>query len=252
MAVKTKFDRDVSVHRPLRVGDRGEDARKVWRATNRRLKEAGSRKRIVHARGKVTKKRLRKALDALELLGVRPKHRGFLTKRAQEILRDPDTRTAAQKRRAARRGHVHTPVERILSSSWGWHPPVHDGVDLICPPDEPLLAICDAEVIRADAGGWWGKGAPSDPAVRARGDGIIVLRCLVDDGPFRKGLRFCYGHAEGARVKVGQRVKAGEVIGRAGFANASHTHFMVHGRDDARGIGDRDPMPYVEYALRHS
>src|SRR5688572_10032722 len=27
-------------------------------------------------------------------------------------------------------GKVHTPLARILADSWGYHPPVHDGVDL--------------------------------------------------------------------------------------------------------------------------
>ena len=53
-------------------------------------------------------------------------------------------------------------------------------------------------------------------------------------------------------MKPGQVVEAGEVIAHAGFANAWHVHFMVNGRSDAKGVGDRDPMPYVEYAIAHS
>jgi murein DD-endopeptidase MepM/ murein hydrolase activator NlpD len=106
--------------------------------------------------------------------------------------------------------------------------------------------------VRADAGGWWGLGAPSDPAVRAKGDGIIVLRSETAAGPFRAGLHFCYGHAEHATVREGQRVNAGDVIGKAGLANAWHTHFMVNGRSDAKGVGDRDPRPFVDYARAHS
>jgi murein DD-endopeptidase MepM/ murein hydrolase activator NlpD len=147
--------------------------------------------------------------------------------------------------------HVAPPLAKIVSSSWGWHPGVHDGVDLICRPAAPCHAICTGEVIRADAGGWWGLGAPADAAVRARGDGIVVVRCTINAGPFRPGLNFCYGHAEAPIVRVGDHVKAGDHIARAGFANAWHVHFMVNNRTDQRGVGDRDPMPYVDYACKH-
>jgi murein DD-endopeptidase MepM/ murein hydrolase activator NlpD len=146
---------------------------------------------------------------------------------------------------------VAPPLAKILSSSWGYHPPVHDGVDLICAPNAQLYAICDGTVIRADAGGWWGKGAPS-ASVAAKGDGIIVIRCTTTNGPFRPGLNFCYGHAEHPVVKAGQHVKAGEVIGRAGMAVAWHVHAMVNARGDDRGLGDRDPMPYVRYAMKRN
>lgn len=155
---------------------------------------------------------------------------------------------AALRKRFEDGGHVHTPVSRILTDSWGYHPPVHDGIDLICPPSATLFAICDGVVVRADAGGWWGKGAPSDPNVRGKGDGIIIIRSSTNVGPFHRGLNLCYGHAEHATVRAGQRVTAGDVIGKAGLANAWHVHFMVNGRSDAKGVGDRDPRPLVDYA----
>jgi murein DD-endopeptidase MepM/ murein hydrolase activator NlpD len=101
------------------------------------------------------------------------------------------------------------------------------------------------------AGG--GKGAqPSNGHPISDGDGIVVLRSLVDVGPFKKGLNFAYGHAENPQVKPGKVVEAGEVIAHAGFANAWHVHFMVNGRTDDRGVGDRDPMPFVEFAIDNS
>jgi murein DD-endopeptidase MepM/ murein hydrolase activator NlpD len=132
-------------------------------------------------------------------------------------------------------------------------------VDLICPKDAPGFAICKAKVVRADAGGWWGKGAPKDPDVRAKGDGIVILQSLVNIGPIKNGMLFGYGHAEHARVTKGQTVKAGDQICRAGMANAWHFHFMVNSGaprfwDGSRplGIGDRDPWPFVRYAIDHS
>lgn len=143
---------------------------------------------------------------------------------------------------------VAYPVPSVTADSWGYHPPVHDGIDLICPPAAKVYAICDGEIVDVRAGGWWGKGAPS-PAVAAKGDGIIQLRCTVDAGPFRKGLVFAYGHAENAQVRVGQKVKAGDLLGHAGLANAWHIHFMVHDHTEGtRGVGDRDPKPFLNYA----
>lgn len=147
---------------------------------------------------------------------------------------------------------VSTPVDPIKSSSWGYHPGVHDGVDLITEGNDDIVAICDGTIIRAAAGGWWGKGARASGGHSiSDGDGVIVLRCSVNAGPFKPGLNFVYGHAEHPIVKAGQKVKAGQRIGRAGFANAWHIHFCVNDNNDDRGVGDRDPMPYVNYARTH-
>jgi murein DD-endopeptidase MepM/ murein hydrolase activator NlpD len=151
------------------------------------------------------------------------------------------------------KGHVSLPVDPILQSSWGYHPGVHDGVDLITDGDDTIVAICDGTVLRASSSGWWGKGARASGGHSiSEGDGVIVLRCSINEGPFQSGTNFVYGHAEHPTVKPGQRVKAGQRLGRAGFANAWHIHFCVNRRFDDRGVGDHDPMPYVEYARRNS
>lgn len=148
------------------------------------------------------------------------------------------------------------PVPNLISDDWGYHPPIHDGIDLICPANQPILAICNGIVVRADAAGWWGKGAPSDPNLKAKGDGIIIVESRVETGPFKSGLHFGYGHAEGAVVREGQRVTAGQHLGHAGFANAWHVHFMVNfelPREGLyRGVGDRDPAPYLSYSRINS
>lgn len=189
------------------------------------------------------------------LAGVTPELRTKLRHKSLSVTERALYVARAGWRRRLRLQHAHrgvaSPLAKILSHSWGWHPGVHDGVDLICEPNAVLHALCDGTVLRADAGGWWGLGAPADPALRAKGDGIIVLECGVNIGPFRRGMRFCYGHAERASVQVGQKVRAGDALGRAGFANAWHVHFMANGRGDAKGVGDRDPWPYVDYAVKH-
>lgn len=148
-------------------------------------------------------------------------------------------------------GGVAMPTPRVLADSWGYHPPFHDGVDLITPPNAPLYAICAGTIVRADTSGWWGKGAPS-AVIAAKGDGIIILRAAEATGPIHKGMNICYGHAEHPVQHEGRKVKAGDRIGNVGFANAWHIHFMVNINDDTRGVGDRDPRPVYDYVRRNA
>lgn len=150
-------------------------------------------------------------------------------------------------------GQVHAPAIKILADSWGWHPGVHDGLDVIVPPDVPIFAMVKSKVIDVRASGWWGLGAPSNQALKAKGDGIIQLTVLENVGPFKRGMHIGYGHAEKARVKVGQTVEAGHVIGHAGFANAWHIHLMVNnGSKGTRGVGTQDPRPLYNYAVKNA
>lgn len=187
-----------------------------------------------------------------------------ITPMLRSQMRHPERRSAAVKARAnsAERKKfrdnlrekfegdedVAAPISRILTMAWGWHPPVHDGIDLICGPNAPIYAICDAKVIDVRSGGWWGK-APSGNT--ALGDGIIQLECTNSVGPFRKGMHIGYGHAEKAEVKEGDKVEAGTLIGRAGLAVAWHIHLMVNKGGTEKGIGTMDPRPFVDYALKH-
>ena len=140
---------------------------------------------------------------------------------------------------------VAAPIGKIITMTWGWAPG-HDGIDLICGANAPIYAICDAEVIDVRAGGWWGK-APTGQVWK--GDGIIQIESLTDDGPFKKGMHIGYGHAEGADVKVGQKVQAGDRLGEAGLANAWHVHLMTNHGNTMKGIGQFDPRPFVDYAI---
>lgn len=146
-------------------------------------------------------------------------------------------------------GGVAMPVAKVLADSWGWHPGLHDGIDLICQPNAILHAVCAGTIIRADTSGWWGK-APSGDV--SKGDGIIILRADRTAGPIKAGMNLCYGHAEHPTVRVGSKVKAGDVIGKAGLAVAWHVHFMVNDNDNDRGVGDRDPRPIYNYVRRNA
>jgi murein DD-endopeptidase MepM/ murein hydrolase activator NlpD len=146
---------------------------------------------------------------------------------------------------------VHTPTTVIVQDDWGFHPGIHDGLDVITPPDPVIFAMCKAKVIDVRSSGWWGLGAPKDPKLKAKGDGIIQLEVLENVGPFKKGMHIGYGHAEKALVRIGEIVRAGHAIGHAGFANAWHIHLMINTGNTTKGIGNLDPRPFLDYARKH-
>lgn len=190
--------------------------------------------------------------------GVTPELRSKLRNQdltvAERRIKGSEARRAyrAELRKRWKVRKVSKPVARILEDSWGYHPGVHDGLDVICEPNAPLLAMVKAKVIDARPDSWWGKGAPTDPAVRAKGDGIIQLEVLEDVGPFKKGMHIGYGHAEHATVKVGDIVQAGQIIGKAGLANAWHIHLMMNNNKTARpGVGTIDPRKYLDYTIKN-
>ena len=276
-AAKRGASKDPIAHRDLVVVDppmRGRDVANLNRAVRQRLEM----RRIdipapVH--DTFTQAAALAAVEAGYFLGLREdtvlktvKGRRCCTQGAQAIIREPERRSAVQLERAkARMGqldrgpryygelggrNVAGPVDPILQHSNGFSAG-HDGVDLICEQDDVLYAICNARVIDVRDAGWWGKSAQASHGHPiSHGDGIIQLECLVDAGPFKKGMHFGYGHAEKATVSVGQIVKAGQKIGHAGFANAWHVHFMVNAGTTNKGIGDRDPMPFVNFARKAS
>lgn len=146
---------------------------------------------------------------------------------------------------------VHKFTSVILQDSWDYHPGIHDGIDVITPADAVLFAPVKCRVIDVRPSGWWGLGAPTDPKKRARGDGIIQLRVLETVGPFKKGMHIGYGHAEKAMVKVGQTVKPGTPIGRAGLANAWHIHLMINdGSVGLKGVGNVNPRACLEFTKK--
>lgn len=155
------------------------------------------------------------------------------------------------KKLRARWTRVHPPVNSILADSWGFHPGVHDGIDVITPADAVIFAMVKCKVIDVRASGWWGLGAAKDPNTRAKGDGIIQVEVLENVGPFKKGDHIGYGHAEKARVKIGDVVEAGKPLGRAGLANAWHIHLMLNDGSTTRGIGNKDPRRVLDYSVEN-
>lgn len=105
---------------------------------------------------------------------------------------------------------------------------VHEGQDIFAPAGTPLRAVRDATVIGAGSGD-------------GRGNWVALYS--------RRDRRtYVYFHMQRpAEVEQGERVRAGQRIGRLGCTGScfgDHLHFEVHRGRDAGG-GATDPMPLL-------
>jgi murein DD-endopeptidase MepM/ murein hydrolase activator NlpD len=130
-------------------------------------------------------------------------------------------------------GRLLRPVDGPLTSPFGtrydpyyhvWQ--LHAGLDLAAPAGTPIRAAAVGSVVRA---GWFG--------------GYGNYTCLAHGVVDGQRLMTCYGHQSQLLVRPGQRVSAGQVIGRVGTTGAStgpHLHFEVR-------LGGRpvDPRPWL-------
>lgn len=210
---------------------------------------------LVHANGMSAGYQMKHGVtfELRDLLLNAPKSLTEAQKKRRSSVGRQEYRARLRKRYAQLgKGAVHKPVTVIVQDDWGYHPGVHDGLDIITPIDPIIFAMCKAKVIDVRSKGWWGLGAPRDPKLKAKGDGIIQIEVLENVGPFKKGQHIGYGHAEKAMVREGAIVRAGQAIGHAGFANAWHIHLMVNTGDTMKGIGNLDPRPFLDYARKHS
>lgn len=102
---------------------------------------------------------------------------------------------------------------------------MHAGVDMAGSYGEPIVSTAEGVVVKA---GW------------ASGYGNMVE---VDHG---RGITTRYGHMSRVQVKIGDRVTAGDQIGKMGSTGRStgtHLHYEV--RVDGQAV---DPMPYLRAA----
>jgi len=122
-----------------------------------------------------------------------------------------------------------TPVDGKISSGFGGRKGGrHDGVDILAPEGTEVRAASYGVVIYAGDG--------------MRGYGTTVL---VDHG---EGVTTLYGHLNSFRVKSGDAVASGQVIGavgRTGNATTSHLHFEIRSEGEAV-----DPVKYLRKAER--
>lgn len=85
----------------------------------------------------------------------------------------------------------------------------HHGIDLAAPTGSVIRAITDGVVVYADPHGGYGN--------------FVVLK-------HAHGLTSHYGHCNRLRVKVGQRVRGGDIVatvGSTGVSTGPHLHFEI-------------------------
>lgn len=99
---------------------------------------------------------------------------------------------------------------------WGF--PGHEGLDFASSIGTPVKAAADGKVIKAV----WDKSEDSRPYGRQ-----VRIMSTIDG----KQVETAYAHLSQSLVRVGQQVKAGDVIGRTGMSgsngNEPHLHFLV-------------------------
>lgn len=128
------------------------------------------------------------------------------------------------------RGSLSSPVSNpVISSTFGYriHPifgdrRLHTGLDFRATTGTPLAAAAPGEVVFA---GW--RGGYGNTVIIDHGGGTATL----------------YAHQSAIRVREGQTVKRGEIVGAAGstgYATGPHLHFEVR----RNGI-PVDPLPYL-------
>ncbi len=125
-------------------------------------------------------------------------------------------RTASVGHPTAGKGIIAWPVDGAVTSPFGMrmHPifhvmKMHTGVDLHAGMGESIHAAANGTVVYADWRGGYGKCV------------------IVDHGG---GLATLYAHQSQILVKVGQKVKRGQVIGKVGstgYSTGPHLHFEV-------------------------
>ncbi|MDF9825178.1 murein DD-endopeptidase MepM/ murein hydrolase activator NlpD [Breznakia sp. PF5-3] len=106
----------------------------------------------------------------------------------------------------------------------------HSGVDYNGNYGESVLALSDAVVYKASQtcppnGGYLGNYCPFDEV--AGGGNYVVLKFTYDS----KEMYVQYAHLEKVKVKTGQRVKKGDIVGTQGHSGNStgtHLHLEVH------------------------
>jgi hypothetical protein len=102
----------------------------------------------------------------------------------------------------------------------------HEGIDVPAPIGTPVVASADGVVMRVDSNGWGGR--------------FITLAVP------NLGVALYYAHLDQQLVRVGRKVRRGQVLGTVGVTgNADtlvpHLHFGIY-----TGLGAVDPYPFLD------
>lgn len=127
-------------------------------------------------------------------------------------------------------GPFRKPLEGRLTSAFGTRrqygtlfTSYHEGLDFAAPPGTPVRAVAEGVVVLSER-------------LRVRGEAVVLAHGM--------GLCTGYWHLSERRVRVGERVRAGEVVGllgNTGLSTGPHLHLEVR----LRGV-PVDPMPFFQ------
>ena len=109
--------------------------------------------------------------------------------------------------------------ERVVFGKYDYH----GGWDLATSNNTPVLATCDGDVVKVS---FPMKENKTDTS--AGGGNQIVLSCMVDDLDYR--VTYAHLYPDSAKVKVGDKVKAGQQlagVGTTGYSTGPHLHYQV-------------------------
>lgn len=126
------------------------------------------------------------------------------------------------------------PVEGNITSDFGYRTaPIkgastgHSGIDIGVPVGTPVKSIADGTVVAANGG------------MRGYGNGVFIDHGMING----KRVVSEYGHLNSFEVKVGDKVKAGQIIaksGNTGISTGPHLHLTI--RENNTPV---DPKKYV-------
>lgn len=123
-----------------------------------------------------------------------------------------------------------------------WSSGKHEGVDFACPTGTSVFAAYPGKVVAIGRYAW-------GPAF---GNHCCLVEMVAKRPSDRKARKYygIYGHMSADAVKVGQVVKAGQLLGKSGAegnVTGPHLHFEVQGaRFWQRGSGI-DPQFFLDY-----
>jgi len=110
---------------------------------------------------------------------------------------------------------------------------MHKGVDFGCPVGTPVVAMNDGVVTDLSWGG-------------AFGTHVIIDHLKFPDAP---GLWAGYMHLSKIKVKAGQKVKRGQIIGysgESGHVTGPHLHVEVQKKEKWNATNSVDPQKWID------
>jgi len=110
----------------------------------------------------------------------------------------------------------------------------HRGLDYSVPVGTPLKAVGTGTIVKVYQTNVLGN--------------VVELRCWVGDEDNRRLRVFAYCHLDKTEVKVGKKVRQGEVIahsGNSGTSSGPHLHLMCGVSEHLATMPVEDPLKYL-------